>query len=63
MKKLILLTIALPFVSSLLGMQYCHDTTTGKYRRIRPTDNPRTMQPHKGRLEFKKPHLECNPSK
>lgn len=43
--------------------KYCHDTETGRYRRIRPNDNPRPMKPHSGRPEFHQPHLECNPQR
>jgi hypothetical protein len=69
MKKLLLLTLALPFMTSILiaemmlsGHHYCHDIKTGDYRRIQPTDNPQPMAPHEKRPEYKRPYLACNPS-
>ncbi len=66
--KYIILSVLLGALGTVLAYnsnnhKYCHDTETGKYRRIRSTDNPRPMMPHGGRSEFYKPHLECNPQR
>jgi hypothetical protein len=70
MKKLLILGLPLMVILVVVAQkrpsempEYCHDTETGEYRLVRPTDDPLPMKPHGGRPEFEKPHLQCNPSK